>query len=138
MKKPRELQRQMKYSEHAAASSKRMVKVNQDLKLERSEKQKENMNLRSHLHVEHAENANPENSIFKLKDSNDNVRKGLLEEANRLGHYCGHPDAFCSCAGLTLTGHRRLKCEGLDQTAHFDRRSSATPYYGQVREQEYR
>jgi len=128
----------MKYSEHAVASFERMVKVNQDLKSEPGEQQKESVNPRSDLHVERAKNAGLEDSIFKLKDFIDDLRKGLLEEANRHGHYREHPNVFRTYAGLTLTGHRRPECEGLDQTAHFDRRSSATPYYGQVQEQEYR
>ncbi len=137
-KKTRGLQRQMKHSESAVASFERMVKVNQDLKSEHGEKQKESMNLRSDPYVERGKNAGPEGSIYKLKDFNDDARKGLPQEANRHGHYRGHPDAFRGCAGLTLTGHRRPECEGLDQTAHFDRRSSATPYYGRVQEQEHR
>ncbi len=70
-KENRRLQRQTRSSKSALAPFKRRVKANEDLKSERDQQQKESMNFRNDLYVEHAKSADLENPLISIELEDD-------------------------------------------------------------------
>lgn len=86
-KEARGLQRQTKHSEHAAASYKRRVNTNEDLKSKRDQQQKKSMDFSIHLHIERAKSADLECSFIyiELEDVNYNVCRACRRSSVDMG-----------------------------------------------------